>query len=425
MNGKEIKIRPTDKQMCALAFKVIYDHLRGPIVFVRVYSGILEARSTIRIASSTVSKSAPKERATKLLELYADDYEEISQIEAGNIGAILGLKAVKTGDTILIANDMRPLICQPITIPPPVFVRSIEPMSTSDEKVLSEALENLLREDPSLTLQTNAETGQLLISGMGELHLEIAGERLLETYNVKCKLGKVEISYRETMIESGSHALDYVNHILGTHQQCYINLKVESIYDELLDGGKQAVNDLVQIIVDDSKIPDSKLRGYASPSEIKQAIIDGIEGSVSRGPLLGYPLTHLRITLLRISLTSPETSTLAAIRAAAQTCLTQILAGKTQLLEPIMQCIIHIPQQYVGNVTRDLSGVRRGNITNMDQEERLAHVSCRVPLAELIGYASGLRGMTAGTGEWTMELSGYELIPLSKKAAVMASIRGY
>jgi elongation factor G len=178
LNGN-ITLLPMDQKLVAFVFKVIYDHQKGLLVFVRVYSGTLEPRSIIRIPSNKLKHN---ERATKLLELYADDYEDIESIEAGNIGAILGLKNVKTGDTILLSTDKRDLKCFPMNIPPPVFVRSVEPKSNSSDKELNEALLNLIREDPSLSLQMNEETGQLLISGMGELHLEIAGERLLDTY---------------------------------------------------------------------------------------------------------------------------------------------------------------------------------------------------------------------------------------------------
>lgn len=419
LDGKEVEISPTDKKLCAFAFKVIHDQQKGPIVFVRVYSGVLESRSVLCISSSKT-----KERASKLLELYADDYEEVRSIEAGNIGAVLGFKDVKTGDTLLLSTDDRNLNCNPITIPPPVFIRSVEPKSSSDEKQLQDALYNLIREDPSLSLQTNEETGQLLISGMGELHLEIAGERLIETYKVPCTLGKVEISYRETTLDSSTYELNYDRNILGTHHQCSVELKVESIYTE---EGNSVIHNIEnnQILIDTSVIPDLTNTLFPNSGQIKKAVLDGINGALSRGPLLGYPVSHLKITLKNLRMVSPETSTTSAIRSATQQCIAHILKENAKLLEPIMSLKISVPPQYVGNVTRDLSGHRRGNINELEQSDTRVTIHASAPLSELIGYVSFLRGMTAGTGEWVMDLKGYHLIPSSKQDDFIKSIRGY
>jgi elongation factor G len=334
-----------------------------------------------------------------------------------------GLKEVKTGDTLLLSSDQRQLVCQPIRFPQPVFVRSVEAKSVSAEKELTQALESLLREDPSLTVHTNEETGQLLLSGMGELHLEIAGERLLDTYKVPCTLGKVEISYMEAVTSlSDSHMLNYDKNILGTHHQCEIELHVESILKGLQEN---ADAEPVQIVIDDEVIPTYSNRLFPSSEEIKSSVADGIKGAISRGPLLGYPISHIKVTLKSIKLISPETSSKSAVRSASQTCLRQAVLGKTQLLEPIMKLVIVVPQQYVGHVTRDMTGHRRGEISSLEQQGDLVTLHCTCPLAELIGYASGLRGLTAGTGEWTMVLEGYQLVPASKQGAIIESIRGY
>jgi elongation factor G len=227
--GKSVPIDINDKNMTALAFKIIHNEQKGPLVFVRVYSGNLEAKSSIAISNNSRNYKNITERVTKLLEIYADDFEEISNIQSGNIGVVQGLKNVKTGDTLIKSNDNRRIQLCNIPIPPPVFVRSIQVDSISEEKELKIALENLLREDPSLHISYNDETGQTLISGMGELHLEIAGERLLDTYKVKCRLGKVEISYRETIRDTDTvltENITFDRDILGKKYKCDMEFEV-------------------------------------------------------------------------------------------------------------------------------------------------------------------------------------------------------
>lgn len=241
-NDRNIEVKLTDPKMCALAFKVTYDAQRGPLVFVRVYSGSLDARTVLKVVSTTPSriigkhgsKNSDKERATKLLEMYADDYEEVSSIQAGNIGVVVGLRHVKTGDTLLLNQDPRKLHLHSITIPPTVFMRSVQVDSISEEKELHLALENLMREDPSLSLSVNEETGQTLLSGMGELHLEIAGERLLDVYKAKCILGKVEIAYRETIAgQSLSHQMLYDKEFFGKELKCDVTLVMDRTDNEV------------------------------------------------------------------------------------------------------------------------------------------------------------------------------------------------
>ena len=261
--GNNVPILMTDKDLCALAFKVTFDAQRGPLVFVRVYAGRLDARSVLQISNTALHSSlsssshshaakrkgglhgggsGEKERATKLLEMYADDYEEIGSIEAGNIGVVVGFKQVKTGDTLLSFSDSRRLALHNISIPPTVFIRSISVERSSEEKALAVGLENLIREDPSLVLSVNEETGQTLLAGMGELHLEIAGERLLEVYKVNCKLGKVEISYRETLAatfasdgSSISQDFSYEKELLGKELRCEISMEMQRIDDDVVD----------------------------------------------------------------------------------------------------------------------------------------------------------------------------------------------
>lgn len=415
IDGIDTDVQVDDPKLIAYAFKVIYDLHRGPVVFVRVYSGTLDRRSALCVATSG---PRVKESVGRLLELYAGDYQEINEITSGGIGAIVGLKHVKTGDTLVEMGDSRVISCQSIQIPAPVFVRSCDPVSSSDEKSLDVALANLMREDPSLSVQHDAETGQRLLYGMGELHLEIAGERLLETYRVKCKLGKVAISYHETITEPAFHALEYDTNFLGKHLQCTVSIQV-SVADPQLAGSGITIT-----------MPESEECGHGKGikldiSEIHQAAHDGISGSLSNGPLLGFPITHLNVAVLSIQSVSTETFSIPAIRAATRQCLSECLAGKTRLLEPVMSLVVKVPNEHVGAVNRDMGGQRRGQVLGVESSGPNTLIACRAPLKELVGYASKLRSMTAGTGEWTMEIDGYQLVPPTLQDSVIADIRGY
>ncbi|KAI8919821.1 P-loop containing nucleoside triphosphate hydrolase protein, partial [Powellomyces hirtus] len=226
--GEEVPCRLEDKELCALAFKVTHDAKRGPLVFVRVYSGTLERGETLVNSGSGV-----KERASKVLQMYADDYEEIPGVTAGNIAAVSGLKETATGDTLLSFRDKRKLTLDTIAIPPPVFVRSCEPATTADERALGPALKALVREDPSVHVSFDEETGQTLISVMGELHLEITADRLEETHKVNCKMGRVQISYRESvdLAEGASvtRSVAYDRQTFGKRSRVDVTLRVERL----------------------------------------------------------------------------------------------------------------------------------------------------------------------------------------------------
>ncbi|KAL2913897.1 Ribosome-releasing factor 2, mitochondrial [Polyrhizophydium stewartii] len=469
-DGTRTTVPMTDPQLAALAFKVVHDSSRGALVYVRVYSGSLEARSVLQIAGSAAGtgrdRKPVKERATKLLELYADDYEEIPAITAGNIGAIVGLKHVRTGDTLLAATDRRPIHLHAIPIPPPVFVRSCEAVSVSDEKHLSAALESLCREDPSLSVTFNEETGQTLLGGMGELHLDIAGERLLEVYKVKCQLGKVEISYRETPAfgEPLVHEVAYKAEMFGKQYRCDVALEIRPLYDPSSlamqdeDDGDGAAAGAggdshgtmgaasARAAADALTTVDAALTGgrltiadplrqpsdFASADELSDALEASIRGALTRGPVLGFPLSHVAVTVQRVRLYAPDTSTPSALRSAANQCVREALAGaRARLLEPVMDVSIRVADAHVGAITKDISGTRRGHVLGIDADlaappGRPAHVvRARAPLAELVGYSSHLRALTAGTGEFSMALRGYEGMSSDKEEQLVRAMRGY
>lgn len=464
--------------MMALAFKVVHDPRRGPLVFSRVYSGKLTPRATLINTSSTSSSSpstkpsGEKERVNKLLQMYADDYEELPYISAGNIGALVGLTKTRTGDTLVsdvpqsikIDNNRKiktsELQLESIQIPSPVFVCSIEPNSLSDEKPLDEALKMLQREDPSIHVQVDEETGQTLVSGMGELHLEIVRDRL-RAMKVNCSMSSVRISYRETILSSEDEVISgkycYEVDLFGKKAKVEMALELSVLpkRESLNELGDQEifVKDENKITIDidpksilstgsSSPSPSSSTyqlpTGYPQLSEIHAAIQNGIETGLSRGPVLNSPLTNIHVRVTSLTLFAPDLTSTSAIRTTAIKTLQSILHQQTvskTILEPIMDVDVTVPNEYVGNVTRDLSGHRRGHILQLGNDADSSSevdpmmsktlIKARVPLQEIVGYSSHLRSLTAGTGSFVMKLCGYGIVQGDKQEAILKEIRGY
>ncbi|KAF9947397.1 Ribosome-releasing factor 2, mitochondrial, partial [Modicella reniformis] len=349
----EIGVGGLKERLCALAFKVIHDAKRGPMVFVRVYAGQLNERTQLW-NSSTHSK----ERANKLLQMYAMDVEEIPHITKGNIGVILGLKDTRTGDTLLDAHDPRKgLTLSGIKVPSPVFFASVEPMSTSDEKPVEEAIKALIREDPSLGMRVDEETGQTLLGGMGELHLEVAMERMLSDFKVKAEMGKMRISYKETMkgpgIVSKLLSWEYDREILGKRGRARAGVSVERL-ERSEDGGESTSsegrecgsantgseehdgNEIVITLADKADadavtemIPLSEMVLPSGSTDLpipvlRTAVRNGILSALSRGPLLGYAQTHLKVRLAALHLYGTE-STPAAISSCVSAAVTEAI----------------------------------------------------------------------------------------------------
>ncbi|KAI8823115.1 P-loop containing nucleoside triphosphate hydrolase protein [Fimicolochytrium jonesii] len=462
-DGKEVTVNLADKEPCALAFKIMHDAKRGPLVFVRVYSGRItpQAFDSNRGMSVITSKSKTKERVSKVLQMYADDYEEIPEVTPGNIAALSGLKETSTGDTLLNGWNKRVFSLDTITIPPPVFVRSCEPQTSADERALNAALKAMVREDPSLHVTYDEETGQTLLSGMGELHLEITADRLQEVHRVNCKMGKVLISYRETMLldpaagESVTETYIHDRASFGQKAKAGVTLQIEPIIplnsaeDELINtkegaGGNEVHCKLGKLQFNIEGADDEKkgamagLTGYGPIGEMEDAIRSGIDGALGRGTLLGFPLTNLRVTCTEVHLFGPEVFAPSALRAAANRCVQAALKAvdNSRLLEPIMDVSVRVPERYVGAITKDISGTRRGQITSLGNDAEsegedsagdyaYRTVEASVPLSQLVGYSTALRGLTAGTGDFTMNLKGYGVMPSDRQGETIKEIRGF
>ncbi|CAJ0649148.1 10590_t:CDS:2 [Entrophospora sp. SA101] len=322
----EIELNENNKS-CALAFKVLHDQKRGPMVFVRKIDNKMILYNT---------NTSQKERVNKLLQMYSNNVEEIPSIISGNIGVILGLKETRTGDTLIQFNDSRKTLrLQNIQIPAPVFFCAVEPSSISDEKPLEEALKNLLREDPSLHVHVDVDSGQTLISGMGELHLEIVKDRLLNEYKVNAEMGKMRISYRETLT---SEKIDcthlYDRELMGKRAKVQVALIITRL-SEYDNGSPESVTKL-------------------SEEEIRIALRSGILSALYRGPILGFPLTRLHIKVHSLNLFGIEPTKASISTCASQALYEAVKKGNPVLLEPLMEVNVQTTEEYLGNVLSDL-----------------------------------------------------------------------
>lgn len=407
------------------------------------HTGTFDSRSVLNNTTQNV-----KECATKCLQMYADEYEEIPHLSAGNIAALSGLKVTKTGDTLLHSSDKRAISLFPIPIPPPVFVRSVEALSQSDESKLEAALASLVREDPSVSVQVDPETGQTLLSGMGELHIDIVSERLLEQYKVKCKMGPVSIAYRESLFGVDlSQDVLYEKESLGKKTKLGIQLTITNVHKEedsegllpvLLEPNQIKVElNTSNVFIGTRNLKEQSLSqlpsGYPSLSEIQDALKAGVHNALNRGPLARYPLTNLIVQIKRVALYGHDLCSKGAVRVAVYQLIQGLLKNlNLQLFEPMMKVKLRVPDKYTGQVTKDLSGHRRGHIQSLvpeSEEDTTQHSIClieaHVPLSEMLGYAVHLRSTTAGNASFTMELCGFGVIQGERQDQVLKQLRGY
>lgn len=423
---KPVELMSTDK-LVAFAFKVIVDRQRGPMVFVRVYAGRLDARMSLVNGSRD---GGVKERVSKCLQMYADRTEEMPSIECGHIGVVLGLKQTKTGDTLLHPQhsslakkrnkQQTGLQLMGVQVPPPVFFCAVEADSASDEKALSDALASLTLEDPSLHVSHDEETGQTLVSGMGELHLEIVQDRMLNDMKVNASFGPMRVSYRETAGTSdGSADVEYSKEIAGKAARAALRVSVSAIEED---------HNEIEVEVDESILAD-----YPDAMERKEtmesAIRNGLSSALLRGTLLGFPIARTKVQVDKIQDFGETLSTPAAYRACVSQALFKALqTSQPTLLEPIARTAIVVPESHVGSVLSDLNSTQRnGRVLSLEEDSDSANkcVVAEVPLRSMVGYSSELRSLTAGNGTFTMEVTGFgPMTPQHQKQVVKESL-GY
>lgn len=383
---KIIERKPDFKEpFAALAFKIMNDPFVGQLTYFRVYSGKLEAGSYVY--NSTKDR---KERVGRLLQMHANKREDISEVKAGDIAAAVGLKFSITGDTL--CDEKRPILLEKMEFPEPVISIAIEPKTKADQEKLGASLQKLAVEDPSFRVKTDENTGQTLISGMGELHLEIIVDRMLREFKVEANVGNPQVAYKETISKKAKAEGKFIRQSGGKGQygHCWIEI-------EPLERGKgyEFENALV---------------GGAIPKEFIPAINKGVHDSTGNGILAGYPVVDLKARLLDGSFHDVDSSEM-AFKIAASMAFKEAckLAGPT-LLEPIMHCEVVCPEDYMGDIIGDLNS-RRGKIMSMTPRGNVQAIKAEVPLAEMFGYSTELRSMSQGRATYTMEPAHYEPVP--------------
>ncbi len=379
-SGEEMEVVPDDKgDFAALVFKIISDRHVGKLAFARVYSGQVKAGSYIYNSSKR-----KKERVGRLVRMHANHREEIEEVTAGDIVAFIGLKDIGTGDTLCLEG--RDILLESIDFPEPVIQIAIEPKTQSDQDKISEALARIAAEDPTFRLSYNEETGQTLIAGMGELHLEIVAERLATEFKVDFNTGQPQVAYKETITKSAEQVTRYVKQTGGRGQFAHVVLRLEP------GEGFEFVN---------------KITGGAIPREYIPAVEAGIKQALEEGVLKGYPVVNVKATLLDGSFHEVDSSELAfktAAMLATRECLKK--AGP-QLLEPVMRLEITSPEEFTGSIISNISN-RRGRLQSMEMVNNTQVIKGCVPLAEMFGYSTVLRSLTQGRAAFSMEFSHYE-----------------
>jgi elongation factor G len=372
---------------CALAFKIMTDPYVGKLTYFRVYSGTLQAGSYVYNATR-----GTKERVRRILQMHANHRADIPDVSAGNVVAAVGLRETTTGDTL--CDESRPIILEAIKFPEPVISVAVEPKTKADVEKLGASLAKLAEEDPTFKVRFDAETAQTIISGMGELHLEIITDRLLREFKVEANVGRPQVAYRETIRKPARAEGRYIRQTGGRGQYGHVFLDLEPLPR---GSGVEFVD---------------KVTGGAIPKEFIPAVRAGVREAAEGGVLAGYPMVDVRAILTDGSYHEVDSSEIAFKIAGSMAFKAAAEKGAPVLLEPVMKVEAVTPEQYMGDVIGDLSA-RRGRIMAMEQRGALRIIQAEVPLAEMFGYATVLRSNTQGRGTYTMEFSHYEQVPVS------------
>ena len=383
--GQEIEIKPSDDaKFAALAFKVMTDPYVGKLTFFRVYSGTMTAGSYVYNSSKD-----QKERVGRILLMHANDRSEIKEVHAGDIAAAVGLKNTTTGDTLCDVNSN--IILESMTFPEPVISVAIEPKTKADQDKMTTALQKLAEEDPTFKSSVNHETGQIIIAGMGELHLDIIVDRMKREYHVDCNVGMPQVSYRETIKNVAEVQGKFVRQS-GGHGQ-YGDVKVR--FEPNPGKGFEFVDAVV---------------GGVVPKEYIGSVSKGIEAALANGNLAGYPTIDIKATLFDGSYHEVDSSAVAFEVAGSLAFKNSAKVCNPVLLEPIMSVVVEVPDEYLGNVIGDIIG-KRGRIESQEIQARFHRINAFVPLASMFGYATALRSNTQGRGNYTMQFSHYDECP--------------
>ena len=374
-----------DEPFSALAFKIATDPFVGTLTFIRVYSGILSVGDGVM--NTTKSK---KERVGRMVQMHSNNREEIKEVRAGDIAACIGLKDITTGDTL--SDSSKPIVLERMDFPEPVISVAVEPKSKQDQEKMSLALGKLAQEDPSFRVASDEESGQTIISGMGELHLDVLVDRMKREFSVEANIGKPQVAYRETIKETVDIEGKFVRQSGGKGQYGHVWLKLEPL----------GLDDEYEFV--------DKIVGGVIPKEYIPAVNKGIQEQMQNGVIAGYPLLALRATLYDGSFHDVDSNEMAFKIAGSMALKDGASKAKPALLEPVMKVVVVTPEEHMGDVVGDLNR-RRGIILGMDDITSGKEVSSEVPLAEMFGYATDLRSQTQGRATFTMEFTKYGEVP--------------
>jgi elongation factor G len=388
----------SDKEpFAALVFKIMTDPYVGQLAFFRVYSGTLKSGDFV----FNVAKGR-KERVGRLLRMHANKREEIQEILAGDICAAVGLKTVSTGDTI--CDDEQPIVLESIDFPMPVIQLAVEPKTKADQEKLGIAIQKLAQEDPTFRVATDPDTGQTILSGMGELHLEIIVDRMMREFGVGANVGKPQVAYRETIRKKSEGEGRHIKQSGGHGQYGVVKIRIEP----LPGGGFEFENEITG-----GRLP----KEYIGPTEV------GVKEALEGGILAGFPMSDIKVTLYDGSFHDVDSSEMAFKIAGSLAIKEAVKRAKPVLLEPIMAVEVVVPEEYMGDVIGDLNS-RRGRIEGMELRGTTQIIKSSVPLSEMFGYATELRSRTQGRGSFTMHFGKYEEVPSSLAEEIVSKVQG-
>ena len=426
----ELRRAGDDQPFAALAFKIMTDLYVGHLTYIRVYSGVLKTGQSVYNSSRKT-----RERIGRLLRMHANKREEIESIEAGDIAACVGLKNVTTGDTL--CDENKPIVLESIEFPAPVISVAIEPKTKADQEKMGVALGKLAQEDPTFRVHTDHDTGQTLISGMGELHLEIIVDRMMREFNVQASVGRPQVAYRETIMKSAVAEGKYIRQTGGRGQYGHAKLSVHPLpnagHDDMHEMPQDELDELAKRIAgkggkwhfdkEHRLLFIDKIIGGAIPREFIPPIESGVSEAMETGVLAGYEMADIAVVLEDGSYHEVDSSEMAFKIAGSMPFKEACQRANPKLLEPIMRVEVVVPEEYMGTVIADLNS-RRGQLQGRESRSGSEIINVLVPLAEMFGYATDIRSRTQGRGSFTMHFSHYEQAPGNIAEEVIAKATG-
>ena len=399
---EEVSRKPSvDEPFASLAFKIATDPYVGRLCFTRAYSGILESGSYV-----FNTRTGKKERISRIFQMHANKQNQIESLQAGDIAALVGFKDIKTGDTL--CAEKHPIVLESMDFPDPVIGIAIEPKTQQDMDKMGVALSKLSEEDPTFTVKTDHDSGQTIISGMGELHLEILVERMKREFGVECNQGAPQVSYKESVTQSVTHREVYKKQSGGRGKFADINFELSPVDSDYEEGGLQFVN---------------QIKGGNIPKEFIPSVEKGFKMAMENGVLAGFPIETLKVRLFDGSYHDVDSDALSFELCAKIAFKSAVKQAGPELLEPIMRLDVVTPEINMGDIIGDLNR-RRGQIDGMEDKAGSKLVKARVPLSEMFGYVTDLRTMSSGRATSTMEFASFETAPKNISEAVIAETTG-